>query len=174
MTVAQVHPTLLENNGYKTTPIKTTFSQNHVKYQHWWQLVNQVFLTQRRSVPPAAEQWRSSGVSDGRYSVVKVKAVLGGSRWQMHTPTHIMWILGNQNEEQEGGGSQTSPQFSLLYDPSYVLGENFKTSKFCHDGQKNPTFQDFAAVIFLKVLWEPQGENDPNFWQLSILWHFRQ
>lgn len=34
VTVAEVHPTLLENNGYKTMPIKTTLSHNNVKYQH--------------------------------------------------------------------------------------------------------------------------------------------
>lgn len=163
MTVAQVHPTLLENNGYKTTPIKTTFSQNHVKYQHWWQLVNQVFLTQRRSVPPAAEQWRSSGVSDGRYSVVKVKAVLGGSRWQMHTPTHIMWILGNQNEEQEGGGvANIAAVFTPLWSfirPRRKL-QNFKILSW---RTKKPNISRFCGSEFFESVMRTAGWKRSEF-----------
>lgn len=105
VTVAQVHPTLLENNGYKTMPIKTMFWRKNVKYQHWQRLVNYDFLnTEEKCFYCDSCRVRELTVSvmDGT-AWLKLRPfleTLTGKCTLKHTHTHT-WILWNQRGAEE-------------------------------------------------------------------------
>lgn len=106
VTVAQVHPTLLENNGYKTMPIKTRLLCNSVNIstdnsslglsKHSEEAFLLLFLQSERATVSAMDGTAWSKLRPFLETLI-------GKCTHTHKHTHAPWVVWNQRGEEEMG-----------------------------------------------------------------------
>lgn len=167
VTVAQVHPTLLENNGYNTSPIKTAFWCKTSALMTVGEPGLSNTEKKRFSCARASSERVMASVMDGT-AWLKLRP-FWETHWQMHTKTHRTWIVKNGRLVVGGAlailisaagspSNRTTKSVSVYFCVFIPPWKKLVTADIIN------TFQYFASVFFECS----QCENGQNFWQMSI------